>query len=153
VVWVEGESGVLRNEFNRVAYFEMAKTKTTFTKGHKFYPGAKGSNGQLRRDMTVELISQLNEICAMPGSNEQRENMHWVIKALIENAKAGDNTAILGIFDRLEGKPAQKLVGPDNGPVQVQFKTANDVRVYLIQRGLDIDRLPAPVMIEQHDVR
>jgi hypothetical protein len=146
---------VLRNEFNEVAHFEMAKNKTSFAKGHKAIAGAKGSNGQLRRDMTVELISQLNEICARPDSKskEVREVMHWVIKALLENAMRGDNTAILEIFDRLEGKPAQKLVGPDNGPVQVQFKTANDVRVYLIQRGIDIERLPAPKMIDHHDAR
>lgn len=29
--------------------------------------------------------------------------MHWVIKALIDNAMDDDNTAILAIFDRLEG--------------------------------------------------
>jgi hypothetical protein len=53
--------------------------------------------------MTVELISQLNELHQMPGGNERREKMHWVIKALIDNAMDDDNTAILAIFDRLEG--------------------------------------------------
>jgi hypothetical protein len=129
----------------------MARTKTkgTFEKGHKFYPSANGANGvnrQLRRDMTVELISQLNELHQMPGSNEKREKMHWVIKALIDNAMAGDNTAILAIYDRLEGKPAQAVVGPNNGPVQVEFKTAEEVRLFLLQRGIDIARLPAPML-------
>jgi hypothetical protein len=30
-----------------------------FQKGHKFSPG---SNGQIRRDATIELISQLNDV-------------------------------------------------------------------------------------------
>ena len=59
----------------------MARTKNagTFEKGHKFYPSANGVNGvnrQLRRDMTIELVSQLNELHQMPGSNERREKMH-----------------------------------------------------------------------------
>jgi hypothetical protein len=44
--------------------------------------------------MTVELISQLNELHQMPGGNARREKMHWVIKALIDNAMDDDNTAI-----------------------------------------------------------
>ena len=39
------------------------------------------------------MVSQLNELHAMPGSKEKREKLHWVIKALIKNAMEGDNVA------------------------------------------------------------
>lgn len=81
----------------------------------------------------------------MPGSKERCEKMHWVIKALIDNAMAGDNTAILAIYDRLEGRPAQNVVGPNNGPVQVEFKTVEEIRVFLLQRGIDVERFPPPM--------
>ena len=58
---------------------------------------------------------------------------------------AGDNAAILAIYDRLEGKPAQKIVGPDNGPVKIQFNTIEEVKAYLLERGIDVERLPNPM--------
>ena len=54
----------------------------TFKKGHKH---AIGSNGQLRRDLTVELISQLNEVAKDPdGVN--RPKMHRLVRNLITQA-------------------------------------------------------------------
>jgi hypothetical protein len=34
--------------------------------------------------------------------------------------------------------------------IQHEFKTAEEVRVYLIQRGFDIERLPAPNLQIEH---
>jgi hypothetical protein len=56
----------------------------------------------------------------------------------------GDLTAILAIIDRLEGRPAQKIVGPDNGPVKVQYRTVEEVHMYLLGRGIDALRVPPP---------
>jgi hypothetical protein len=45
-----------------------------FQKGHKFSPG---SNGQLRHDVTLEIISQLNEVCKnIDGSRTNRNKLH-----------------------------------------------------------------------------
>jgi hypothetical protein len=35
----------------------------------------------------------------------------------------GDLSAIQEIINRLEGKPSQKIVGPDDGPVRVEYRT------------------------------
>jgi uncharacterized protein (UPF0262 family) len=102
--------------------------------------------------MTSVLISQLNEMVKLPKSKQSRSKMHLVVEALIKNAMDGDNAAIFAIFDRIDGKVAQQIVGPDNGPVKVQFTTAEEVRVFLIERGIDIARLPAPnLQIEHRD--
>jgi hypothetical protein len=132
----------------------MARNATSFSKGHKF---GKGSNGQLRRDLTIELISQLNEI--EPNDPQQRPKLHRVVRNLIRQATtahdkvvdgktiegSGDLAAIKEIFDRLEGKPAQKIVGPDNGPLQVEYRTLEEVHAFLLERGIDVTRVPFPL--------
>ena len=67
-------------------------------------------------------------------------------KNLITQATtAGDLTAILAIYDRLEGRPSQKIVGPDNGPLQIEYKTIEEV-MFLLERGIDSLRVPPPPM-------
>jgi len=56
----------------------------------------------------------------------------------------GDLQAILALFDRLEGKPKQSITGPDDGPVQVQYRTIEEVHMYLLSRGIDALRVPPP---------
>jgi hypothetical protein len=136
----------------------MGRNATTFQKGHKAVSG--GVNSQLRRDLTIELITQLNQMDHFNKlSRPQREVLHNIVQNLILHANGvdvynkktkswtrdkGDLQAILAIFDRLEGRPSQAITGPNNGPVQHEFKTAEEVRVYLIQRGFDLERLPPP---------
>ena len=144
--------------------------KHLFKKGHKH---GLGSNGQLRRDITIELISQLNEfdtVNYLPG--EQRLKLHRVVDNLIEKAlgrdeyyeedvsdengkllhkkgelkkrDTGDLRAIVEIANRLEGRPGRKIVGPDDTPVQEEYTTHEEVRAYFLTRGIDIDKLPPP---------
>ena len=56
----------------------------------------------------------------------------------------GDLTAIKEIFDRLEGRPRQQIVGPNDGPVQVEFRTIEEIRMFLLERGIDSLRVPPP---------
>jgi hypothetical protein len=56
----------------------------------------------------------------------------------------GDLQAITEIMNRLDGKPSQKLVGPDDGPVQVEYKTIEEVHMFLLDRGIDALRVPPP---------
>src|SRR3984893_9663216 len=90
-------------------------------------------NGGLRREVTVGLVTQLNEMLKCKDGVD-RTKLHRLVKNLITQATtgadvvdehgkvihegAGDLTAILAIYDRLEGRPSQKIVGPDNGPLQ-----------------------------------
>jgi hypothetical protein len=85
----------------------------TFQKGHKL---AIGSRGQIRRDLTVELISQLNEIF---DKRTGQTNLQRVVSNLVAQASGadeydekgklvkrdtGDLAAIKEIFDRVEGR-------------------------------------------------
>jgi hypothetical protein len=70
----------------------------TFQKGHKL---GIGSRGQIRRDLTIELISQLNEIFDK-GTGQTK--LQRVVSNLIALAINGDLAAIKEIFDRVEGK-------------------------------------------------
>jgi hypothetical protein len=56
----------------------------------------------------------------------------------------GDTTAILALIDRVEGRPSQKIVGHDDGPVKVEFKTIEEVHMFLLERGIDAMRVPPP---------
>lgn len=47
------------------------------------------------------------------------EKLRQIADTLIDLAMNGDIQAIKELGDRLDGKPAQAIVGPDNGPVQV----------------------------------
>jgi hypothetical protein len=84
-----------------------------FQKGHKL---AIGSRGQLRRDLTIELISQLDEIF---DKRTGQTKLQRVVSNLVAQATGvdeydekgnlvkegtGDLAAILAIFDRVEGK-------------------------------------------------
>jgi hypothetical protein len=133
--------------------------QTSFKKGNK---AGGGSRNQLRRDLTIELVSQLNELdhdCEfMP--KDKRLKLNRVVRNLIEQAchagdeydadgklktpGTGDMAAILAIFDRLEGRPAQRVMGPDNGPVKVELRTIEEVRMFLLERGIDAERIGAP---------
>ena len=140
----------------------MAKNATSFQKGHKYIEGsARGANRQLRRNMTLALIAKLNDTDTINTlfGEERRLYIDRIIENLMLHAAGQDYTdeagkkhrdigslaAILAIIDRLEGKPAQKIVGPDNGPVKIQFNTIEEVKAYLLERGIDVERLPNPM--------
>ena len=49
---------------------------------------------------------------------------------------------------RLEGKPSQTVTGPNDGPIKVELRTSEDVRIFLLERGIDAESigLPRPLM-------
>ena len=115
----------------------------------------------LRRDMTLALIANLNDVDTFNTlfGEKRREFIDRIVENLVLHAAwrdyvdkegnkrrdIGDLAAILAIIDRLEGKPAQKIVGPNNGPVKIQFNTIEEVKAYLLERGIDVERLPNPM--------
>jgi hypothetical protein len=115
----------------------------------------------VRRGVLVRsLVSQLNEVCKnIDGSptKYKRDKLHRLVRNLITKATIGDDrigpkgeiiegtgdtTAILALIDRIEGRPSQKVVGADNGPVKVEFKTVEEVHMFLLERGIDAMRVP-----------
>lgn len=49
------------------------------------------------------------------------EALRRVAEVVVQKALAGDKDAVKEIGDRLDGKPAQAIVGEDNGPVVVKI--------------------------------
>ena len=47
-----------------------------------------------------------------------------VCKMLVEKALDGDMQAIKEIGDRIDGKPAQEIMGEDGGPLQASIKVS-----------------------------
>jgi hypothetical protein len=127
-----------------------------FQKGNQL---ATGHNNKLRRDTTIELVTQLNEL-AKGKDGIDRTKLNRLIRNLITKATTeddvldehgnilkegtGDLQAITEIMNRLDGKPAQKIVGPDNGPLQVEYRTVEEVHMFLLERGIDSLRVPPP---------
>jgi hypothetical protein len=124
----------------------------TFQKGHNL---AIGSRGQIRRDLTIELISQLNEIF---DKRTGQTNLQRVVSNLVAQAAGadeydekgklvkrgtGDLAVIKEIFDRVEGR------APQNPTVEVEqekveFKTIEEVKTFFLERGIDVERLAPP---------
>jgi hypothetical protein len=109
----------------------------TFQKAHKL---AIGSRGQIRRDLTIELISQLDEI--FDKRQPSVTKMDRVVSNLVEHAMRGDPAAIKEIFDRVEGRVSQKPIVEPEKEVAVKFKTIEEIKMYLLERGIDAERLP-----------
>jgi hypothetical protein len=125
-----------------------------FQKGNQL---GKNSTNQ-RRDTTIELVAQLNELTRrLDGTKHTKLQRMMIAKATtafdvldtngnIIKEGTGDLQAITEIMNRLDGKPSQKIVGPDNGPVQVEYKTIEEVHMFLLERGIDSLRVPPPPM-------
>jgi hypothetical protein len=132
-------------------------------KGNQLSVG-KRPLGPMRHAMTIEIITQLNEMAKEidKGKRVNRTKLHRLVKNLITKATTGDDLfdehgelikegtgdlqAITEIINRVEGKPAQRITGADDGPVQVEYKTIEEVRMFLLERGIDSLRAPPPSM-------
>jgi hypothetical protein len=57
----------------------------------------------------------------------------------------GDLHAILALFDRLEGKPRQQVEVKEESE-ELEFHTLAEVRNYLLEFGIDIAKLPNPMV-------
>jgi len=126
----------------------------TFQKRHKL---AIGSRGQIRKDLTIELISQLDKIY---DKRTGQTYLQRIVENLMLHAAGqdyrdddgnvirdkGDLKAILAIFNRLEGRPAQRITDPSSDPIQPELRTLDDVRMFLLGQGLDTERIPPPMI-------
>jgi hypothetical protein len=59
----------------------------------------------------------------------------------------GDLTAILAIIDRLEGRAPQKISVDSESRLEVKLTTVEQVRTFLLERGIDVARVPPPPML------
>ena len=58
---------------------------------------------------------------------ERKEALHKIALKIVEKALAGDATAMKEIGDRLDGKPAQTIMGDDDSPLHITIvKHADD---------------------------
>lgn len=55
------------------------------------------------------------------AAGEDHKALRRVARALIDKAADGDVPAIKEIADRLDGKPAQAIVGDEDGPVKLEI--------------------------------
>jgi hypothetical protein len=63
----------------------------------------------------------------------------------IEEKGMGDLMAIKEIFDRIDGKPKQVIVGPNDGPIQIEYRSLEEIRIALLEKGIDLTALPTPL--------
>ena len=130
--------------------------RTSFAKGDGRIAERRkaiGARGQMRRDMTMLLVQKLNEA----EKNRDRSKMEKIIDNLVDRAMyagevlnekgkvivpaRGDMEAIKYIFDRLEGRPAQQLNVSKDSHVQIEFRSYEEIKIGLLERGVDIERM------------
>lgn len=78
-------------------------------------PNPTGSKpDKLMRDA---LILALNRE-AKDANGKATKKLNLIAARLVENAIGGETQAIREIFDRVDGKPAQAITGPNGGPIE-----------------------------------
>lgn len=84
--------------------------------------GVAGKSGRKANEQVIRqnLVIVLDQV----DPKTQRKRMINVIHKLVENAEAGDMTAINAIMDRVDGKPKQQaeVSGPDGGDIPIGIK-------------------------------
>ena len=79
--------------------------------------GGQPGNSNNRRGRIF--ASALAEALALPSRVDQMARIAVIANQLVEQAEAGDLQAIREIADRLDGKPAQAIVGDPENPLHV----------------------------------
>jgi hypothetical protein len=136
----------------------------TFQKGHKL---AIGSRGQIRRDLTIELNSQLDEIFDERTGQTKSQR---VVSNLVEQAAGvdeydeegnlvkrgiGDLAAILAIIDRVEGRVPRATSssvsqsGSTRQPSSINSEnmTIEEIKMFLLERGIDVEKFSSPPIL------
>jgi len=85
----------------------LAATKT---------PSRGAKPDKLIRDMLMIALKRE----AKDADGKPSTKLALVVAKLVDKAIDGDVTAIREIADRVDGKPAQAVTGPDGGPIQIQ---------------------------------
>lgn len=94
-----------------------------------FAKGKSGNPGGKRQEklLSDELRRVLSDIDKTDGSDRKR--LHRVVEKLVEKAEEGEIQAIREVFDRLEGKPAQAIVGDGDEPIEHVIRWAVKAQV------------------------
>lgn len=69
-------------------------------------PGAQNKDKPFRQALRMELAA----------AGEDLRRLRTIARALLDKAEAGDVASIKEVADRLDGRPAQAIVGDDEHP-------------------------------------
>jgi len=146
-----------------------------FAKGNKLAPGSAGQlRGQEMTQVLVSILNEIDPSDPRQRSKMYRVCSNLVDQATISadvyeekevtrfnkrtqttttykkrgklvQKGCGELMAIKEIFDRTDGKPKQVIVGPNNGPVVVEYRTYEQIRIALLDKGIDMNALPKPI--------
>ena len=94
-------------------------TKTTWVKGQSGNPNGRPKKGKTWSEIANDLLDS-NEIMIVYSTSKDIKDLHLkvdknktirhaIVSALINEAMSGNIQAIKELYDRTEGKPAQKL--------------------------------------------
>lgn len=116
-----------------------------------------GANGK-RSDITRVVIQRLYEyekvqrrpdgtVIEVEKTASRRQNIEALVDTLYELALIDKELpAIIEIWNRVEGRVPQRVVGPDDGPIQIEAKLSReDILLQVLNAGVDVAKLPAPV--------
>jgi len=108
----------------------MARSATTWVKGESGNLRGRPRRGSALADM---LRAELDRTDSAGVPHKEA-----LVSALVEAACEGDLRAIALIFDRLEGRPAQRheVGGPDAGPILLGAHIGDEERLDMLRRAL-----------------
>lgn len=94
----------------------MRNEKGQFVKGHSGNPG-----GRPKDFITPRLIEKLHKI-EDENVDPSVETIDQLLDNLIQRAKEGDHRAFQEIYNRIAGKPTEKIqhAGEDGEPIKIQ---------------------------------
>jgi hypothetical protein len=108
----------------------MPVTSTSWKKGQSGNPRGRPRRGLCLSDLLRKELDRTG-----PAGVAHKEAL---VSALVEAACEGDLRAIDMIFDRLEGRPAQRheVGGPDAGPILLGAHISDEERIDMMRRIL-----------------
>lgn len=105
--------------------------------GKGFMPGQSGNpEGRPRtKKLTQMLLRRLDE--AIPGDKKGRTYFDLLIEKAVRRACNRSDTLVQEIFNRIEGKPVQRmeLAGPDGGSIPLNLAELDQRLAELIDRA------------------
>jgi hypothetical protein len=73
-----------------------------------------GAKGKTWADAIRKALAQYAD-----DTVERKEALHKIALKVVEKALSGDTAAVKEIGDRLDGKPAQTIMGDDDSPLTI----------------------------------
>lgn len=82
----------------------------------------KGKSGNPSGRPKEKIFTDALRVAVMRDDGDGKTKLHRIAERLVAEAMAGESWAVQQVADRLEGKPAQAIIGGDDDDPAIRFE-------------------------------